>query len=267
MIEVFCVRKDVHALCVRRPVSVVSAQRLRRRRSTMKNNFACDSGEKPRPTLRKFGREAYSLATQRKFCKTTLDRKYGKNKWTVSKWHLRDVSARTSKLWPTTLANICRLANESGSTLATSFVCRMVRSSKDFVAVKESGVPLLICEHSGVDTSTPTGKWLLGQMALNAELEAELTAKRTKIALAEAKARGKKLGTRNPKVKNRSANAQQARAVDTAMALQKIVQVYLDERMGAPSIAYKLNGNPKALAINGKPFTRITTHRMIQRMR
>ena len=60
-----------------------------------------------------------------------------------------------------------------------------VRNSEDFVVMKESGVPLLICGHSGVDTGIPTGRWFFGHMALNAELEGELNSKRALDARTE----------------------------------------------------------------------------------
>ena len=132
--------------------------------------------------------------------------------------------------------------------------------------VKESGVPLLVCEHSGVDSNTPTGKWFLGHLALNAELEGELASTRTKAALAECKARGKKLGTANPKVAKRSAMAQKKRAQDKAQRLSSTIKGMVKNGMGAPSILEKLNDMPKAIAINGRLFTLSTVSRLLKRM-
>lgn len=46
------------------------------------------------------------------------------------------------------------------------------------------------------DTTTPTGKAMLGMLAVFAQLEADMCSERTKDALAEAKANGTKLGRR-----------------------------------------------------------------------
>jgi DNA invertase Pin-like site-specific DNA recombinase len=47
------------------------------------------------------------------------------------------------------------------------------------------------------DTSTPTGRAMLGMLAVFAQLEADMISERTKDALAEAKAQGRKLGAPN----------------------------------------------------------------------
>jgi DNA invertase Pin-like site-specific DNA recombinase len=47
------------------------------------------------------------------------------------------------------------------------------------------------------DTATPTGRAMLGMIATFAQLEADMVSERTRDALAEVKAQGKKLGARN----------------------------------------------------------------------
>lgn len=47
------------------------------------------------------------------------------------------------------------------------------------------------------DTTTPTGRAMLGMIAVFAQLEADMVSERTKDALAEVKAQGKKLGQKS----------------------------------------------------------------------
>lgn len=223
-------------------------------------------GKSPGGTLRVHGRNAYTLGAQRKYCTATFNRKYGRRKWRVLQWHIRDLSARTSKVWSSRLRAMCQKVKADGATLATSYVCRMVRNSADWLAVRDAKIDLLICEHSGLDTSTPTGEWMVGHMALNAELEAALTGKRTRTALAEAKSRGKLLGTRNPKIRGKSAAFQKARASSIAATLKKFVMPLRKEGLGSPAIAAALNKNPKAIALNGKAFSRGTMQRVLARL-
>ena len=102
-------------------------------KSTAKLNVIL--GKSPGETLRKFGHNAYGLEAQRDACKRVFDRKYGKGKWRVAQWHIRDVSARRSRHWPKTLKKIIDTTFAQGATLATSTVCRMLRNKKDLIMV------------------------------------------------------------------------------------------------------------------------------------
>ena len=117
------------------------------------------------------------------------------------------VPARKSKQWPKQLKLILDETTPISATLATSHVCQMLRNKKDLIAVEDSGVPLLICDHDTLDTSTPRGKNIFGKLVLDAELEADLNSERVRSALKVAKARGKKLGTHNPQVKGKGTKA------------------------------------------------------------
>ena len=48
----------------------------------------------------------------------------------------------------------------------------MLRNKRDLLQIEESKVPILICEHEELDTTTPRGKNLFGKLVLDAELEA-----------------------------------------------------------------------------------------------
>ncbi|CAK0909814.1 unnamed protein product, partial [Prorocentrum cordatum] len=207
-------------------------------------------GKSPGETLRRDGDQAYSLTAQRKACTSTFDRKFGKKKWKVIQWHTRDVSARQSKAWPKQLKAIIAQAKADGAILATSAVCRMLRSKRDCITVEDANVRLLLCEHDGIDASTPTGRYFFCQQVLSAELEARLCGERTKAALQVAKGKGMKLGTQNPKVRNKSAWSQRDAALDRARALWPMMGKAVEAGHGAPWIADMLNGKTKAKKIN-----------------
>ena len=137
---------------------------------------------------------------------------------------------------------------------------------QDYYDIKKFGVPLLLCEHHGVDLSTPTGEYFLGQLVLNSELEGKLAGKRTKDSLDEAKCRGVKLGTHNPKVAGHGAKAQHDKALHQAKRLAPHVRKLQAEGLGAPAMVGRLNQIPAAVAIMGRPFTRGTMQRVLKRL-
>jgi len=103
-------------------------------KSTAKLNVIL--GKSPGETLRKFGHNAYGLEAQRDACKRVFDRKYGKGKWRVAQWHIRDVSARRSRHWPKILNKIIDITFAQGATHATSIVSRMLSNKEDIVMVE-----------------------------------------------------------------------------------------------------------------------------------
>ena len=119
------------------------------------------------------------------------------------------------------------------------------------ISVEESGLTLLICENEALDTSTPRGKNAFGKLVLDAEMEADLVSARVKVALQVAKKRGKKLGTRNKKVKGKGAKARRNNALQPSRDLLPFVKKWHDKGFGKKSIRDKLNNNAKALALNG----------------
>jgi putative DNA-invertase from lambdoid prophage Rac len=64
---------------------------------------------------------------------------------------------------------------------------------EDFAAL---GIDLYL-GREGIDTSTPTGRALLGMAAVFAQLERDINVERTKMGLARARAQGKRLGRPN----------------------------------------------------------------------
>jgi len=78
--------------------------------------------------------------------------------------------------------------------LVVAKVDRLTRSLAFLTRLVEAGVDVRFCDLPKIEG--PAGRFMLQQMASVAELEAGMIAKRTKDALAAAKARGQKLGGR-----------------------------------------------------------------------
>jgi DNA invertase Pin-like site-specific DNA recombinase len=89
------------------------------------------------------------------------------------------------------------------ASLVVSKVDRLTRSVAFLSKLLEAGVDVRFADLPQIEGAT--GRFLLQQMVAVAELEAGMISKRTKDALAAAKARGKKLGGRRRKVIGRDA--------------------------------------------------------------
>jgi DNA invertase Pin-like site-specific DNA recombinase len=84
----------------------------------------------------------------------------------------------------------CRIM---GATLVVANVSRLTRSVAFLSRLLDAGVEVRFCDLPQIES--PTGKFMLQQMAAVAELEAGLIGDRTKKALAAAKGRGVSSGT------------------------------------------------------------------------
>lgn len=88
-------------------------------------------------------------------------------------------------------------ACHAGDTLVVWKLDRLGRSTKDLIArgleLERRGIGLC-CLTQGIDTSTPTGRFMFHVLAAIAEMERDLTRERTSAAAAAAKAQGKLLG-------------------------------------------------------------------------
>lgn len=76
-------------------------------------------------------------------------------------------------------------------------VSRLARRQRLLWNLLEENGLLISSATESFDTTTPTGKAMLGMLAVFAQLEADMCAERTKDGLAEAKAQGKRLGAPN----------------------------------------------------------------------
>ena len=126
----------------------------------------------------------------------------------------------------------------------------MLRNRKDLISVEDSGVPLLIRDHDNLDTSTPLGKNVFGKLVVDAELEGDLIGERVRSALRAAKRRGKKLGTRNPRVKGKGAQAVTAAAQKRSKAFLPFLKPLHGKGCGARTMMKELNAKQKAVDIS-----------------
>ena len=111
------------------------------------------------------------------------------------------------------------------ATLVIAKLDRLARNARFLLSIVEGtgegGV--VFCDLPTVP-ACPVGKFLVTQMAAVAELEAGLISQRTKAALAQAKARGVKLG--NPQLKAGTADcAKAAAAASSAQAKARAADV------------------------------------------
>lgn len=89
------------------------------------------------------------------------------------------------------LAKALHLAKVTGATLVIAKLDRLSRNAAFLLALRDSGVRFLACDMPEANDLT------VGIMALVAQAEREAISKRTKEALAVAKARGVRLGNPN----------------------------------------------------------------------
>lgn len=94
-------------------------------------------------------------------------------------------------------ALIARAQSTPGAVVVVYSVSRLARRQKLLYQLLDDrdGYGLAVSSATeAFDTSTPTGRAMLGMIAVFAQLEADMVSERTKDALAELRARGKKLG-------------------------------------------------------------------------
>jgi DNA invertase Pin-like site-specific DNA recombinase len=116
-------------------------------------------------------------------------------------WHVAQVVKETASAKDMNRPLLKEALDELKTGKADVLVCpkldRLTRSVKHTCEIgemaEEHGFDLVFCDAS-IDTSTPHGKAQLRLMAVFSELERELIGQRTKEALSELKAQGKRLG-------------------------------------------------------------------------
>src|SRR5664280_274719 len=149
-------------------------------------------------------------------------------------------------------------------------VDRLTRSVAFLSRLLEAGVDVRFADLPQIEG--PTGRFMLQQMASVAELEAGLISKRTRDALAAAKARGKKLGgnrgvklTAKARAAGRAtlANRAKARAADIAPTIAEI------QAAGATSlraIAAALNERSIPTARGRGEWSAVQVARVLERL-
>jgi DNA invertase Pin-like site-specific DNA recombinase len=138
--------------------------------------------------------------------------------------------------------------------LIVAKVDRLTRSLAFLTRLIEAGVDVRFCDLPKIEG--PTGRFMLQQMAAVAELEAGMIAKRTRDALAAAKARGQKLGGRRPgqRLTADMRAAGRAAVLDRSKARAKELAPVIAELRAAGVTS--LGGIAKALAARSIPTAR-----------
>ncbi|HEY4246207.1 MAG TPA: recombinase family protein [Lacunisphaera sp.] len=90
------------------------------------------------------------------------------------------------------LSDALALCKKQGATLIVSKLDRLSRNALFLLQLQQANVDFICCDCPNVDRFT------VGILALVAQRERELISERTKSALAQARKRGVRLGTKNP---------------------------------------------------------------------
>ena len=139
---------------------------------------------------------------------------------------------------------------------------RLARNAAFLLSIIESNIPVVFCDMPDIPDGA-IGKFMITQMAAVAELEAGLISQRTKVALAQAKLRGVKLGTNGKKLakKNRAA------AEEFAEGLRPTVDRL--RAAGAKTVAAMRDAlNAEGVeTVRGGTWHAATVHRLMVRLR
>jgi DNA invertase Pin-like site-specific DNA recombinase len=148
------------------------------------------------------------------------------------------------------LAQALTAARLHRAPLVVANVSRLTRSLAFLSSLLETKADIRFCDMP--DLKGPTGRFMLQQMAAVAELEAGLISKRTKDALAAAKARGKVLGGYRGHKVDASARrlSLEVRKEKAARRADDLAPVIAELKAGG---VISLNGIAKALGERGIP--------------
>lgn len=172
------------------------------------------------------------------------------------------------------LAKALAVAKRLKAMLVFPKVDRLARNTRFLLGIIESNVDAVFCDLPNIPPGA-TGKFILSMLASVAELEAGLISKRTKDALAAARARGVKLGAENEACRNLTADDARRGAEAAGKAVAKLAREAYDDLLprirslresgqSFAQVAESLNAEA-ATTRTGKPFTPMTVHRILKR--
>jgi DNA invertase Pin-like site-specific DNA recombinase len=155
--------------------------------------------------------------------------------------------------------------------LVVAKVDRLTRSLAFLTRLVEAGVDVRFCDLPEIEG--PTGRFMLQQMAAVAELEAGMIGRRTRDALAAAKARGRKLGgrrvgqrlTNEMRAAGRAARVElsRARAADLAPIIGELRRAGITTLGG---IARELTARRIPTARGGKKWAEVQVARVLSKL-
>jgi DNA invertase Pin-like site-specific DNA recombinase len=183
--------------------------------------------------------------------------------WVISKNLRRETGKRTDRPQLEAALAACRLY---GAKLIIAKLDRLSRNAHFLLGLEKAGVDFVAAD-------MPTANRLtVGVMALVAEQEGRAISKRTKEALAAAKARGTKLGgdrgkPPTAKMRRRSAVVRQQRAVARATDLgPTIAELQASGATSLRAIAAGLNERGIPTARGGGTWSAVQVQRVIDRL-
>lgn len=118
------------------------------------------------------------------------------------------------------LAAAIELCRQSGASLLIAKLDRLSRDAAFLMTIRKSGVDIVAADMPNASTLE------FGIKAIFAQHEREEISKRTKAALAAAKARGVKLGTKSPAISSAAGNA--ALQANADQFAQKVLPIIAD---------------------------------------
>ena len=191
----------------------------------------------------KQGRSGLGLEAQRAAVKAFLD---GKGWPPAAEFVEIESGRRNDRPELARALEACRLYR---ATLVIAKLDRLSRNASFLLSLRDAGVEFVACDMPEANRLT------VGIMALMAEHEAEMVSRRTKDALAAAKARGQRLGGFRGYVPSETNRAQAAR-VRAAVARERAAQVLpVIQGIMAGGVA-SLAGIAKELTNQGIPTPR-----------
>jgi DNA invertase Pin-like site-specific DNA recombinase len=166
------------------------------------------------------------------------------------------------------LAKALELCRKTGAVLIIAKLDRLARNAHFLLGVVEGAGEggVVFCDLPHIPAG-PVGKFMITQMAAVAELEAGLISQRTKAALAQAKARGVKLGNPNGLSVSRpdlGTAARVAKAKAFAASVQPTIAALRAEGLSLEAIAGRLN-EQHIQTSRGASWTATAVRRVLER--